>query len=280
MNPPLTPNTSSLQPASYSSAPSTGSPPTTTTTASSTTQQYSDDLDYHIDTSLSTLRSDDLLTTVNTLATFHNNNSGSNNIANVAVNNLRLLNNASGNNNSNILQYQEQQQQQQQQQNGSNISEFINNINLGNLMGAREFSMDDLEDVDRDIINVRNLLVSRHSGSGAAAHSQLPHRCYLGGDCQDEADIEDILELDEDLLDAAGLGGGSMAAAGDGGSDGDSRIQVSDTVISEGSEGYTGLKAHELMEAKDQLLVETSDMLHVPLFTAEALLRHYGQFAF
>jgi len=31
-----------------------------------------------------------------------------------------------------------------------------------------------------------------------------------------------------------------------------------------------------LQEAKDQLLVETSDMLHVPLFTAEALLRNHG----
>ncbi|GAB6029004.1 hypothetical protein CHUAL_004792 [Chamberlinius hualienensis] len=36
---------------------------------------------------------------------------------------------------------------------------------------------------------------------------------------------------------------------------------------------YSGLRAQDLQEAKDQLLVETSDMLHVPLFTAEALLR-------
>ena len=28
-----------------------------------------------------------------------------------------------------------------------------------------------------------------------------------------------------------------------------------------------------VQEAKDQLLVETADMLHIPLFTAEALLR-------
>ena len=32
-----------------------------------------------------------------------------------------------------------------------------------------------------------------------------------------------------------------------------------------------------MQEAKDQLLVETSDMLHVPLFTAEALLRNHGK---
>lgn len=38
-------------------------------------------------------------------------------------------------------------------------------------------------------------------------------------------------------------------------------------------EPYSGLRAQDLQEAKDQLLVETSDMLHVPLFTAEALLR-------
>ena len=39
-------------------------------------------------------------------------------------------------------------------------------------------------------------------------------------------------------------------------------------------EGYSGLRAQDLQEAKDQLLVETADLLRVPLFTAEALLRH------
>ncbi|XP_046457233.1 ankyrin repeat and IBR domain-containing protein 1-like isoform X2 [Daphnia pulex] len=38
-------------------------------------------------------------------------------------------------------------------------------------------------------------------------------------------------------------------------------------------EVYTGLRAQDLQEAKDQLVVETADMLHIPLFTAEALLR-------
>ncbi|KAM7286012.1 ankyrin repeat and IBR domain-containing protein 1 isoform X2 [Ixodes scapularis] len=37
--------------------------------------------------------------------------------------------------------------------------------------------------------------------------------------------------------------------------------------------GSTGLRPQDLQEAKDLLLVETSDMFHVPLFTAEALLR-------
>ena len=41
---------------------------------------------------------------------------------------------------------------------------------------------------------------------------------------------------------------------------------------------YSGLRAQDLQEAKDQLLVETSDMLRVPLFTAEALLRNHGMF--
>ena len=41
------------------------------------------------------------------------------------------------------------------------------------------------------------------------------------------------------------------------------------------SEAYSGLRAQDLQEAKDQLLVETADMLHVPLFTAEALLRNH-----
>eukprot|EP00118_Oscarella_pearsei_P007794 m.39009 g.39009 ORF g.39009 m.39009 type:complete len:1036 (+) comp32658_c0_seq5:216-3323(+) len=37
----------------------------------------------------------------------------------------------------------------------------------------------------------------------------------------------------------------------------------------------TGLKAQEVQEVKDKLLIETSDMLGVPLFTAEALLRNH-----
>ena len=42
-------------------------------------------------------------------------------------------------------------------------------------------------------------------------------------------------------------------------------------------EEYCGLRAQDLQEAKDQLLVETADMLSVPLFTAEALLRNHGK---
>ena len=41
-------------------------------------------------------------------------------------------------------------------------------------------------------------------------------------------------------------------------------------------QAYSGLRNQDLQEAKDQLLVETSDMLRVPLFTAEALLRNHG----
>ncbi|XP_059164030.1 ankyrin repeat and IBR domain-containing protein 1-like [Physella acuta] len=40
-------------------------------------------------------------------------------------------------------------------------------------------------------------------------------------------------------------------------------------------EEYSGLRPQDLQEAKDQLLVETADMLSVPLFTAEALLRNH-----
>ena len=43
---------------------------------------------------------------------------------------------------------------------------------------------------------------------------------------------------------------------------------------------YFGMRAQDLQEAKDKLLVETSDMLQVPLFTAEALLRNHGQHRF
>ena len=39
---------------------------------------------------------------------------------------------------------------------------------------------------------------------------------------------------------------------------------------------YCGLCAQDLQQAKDQLLVETADMLNIPLFTAEALLRNNG----
>lgn len=41
---------------------------------------------------------------------------------------------------------------------------------------------------------------------------------------------------------------------------------------------YSGLRSQDLQEAKDQLLVDTSDMLKIPLFTAEALLRNNGKF--
>lgn len=40
---------------------------------------------------------------------------------------------------------------------------------------------------------------------------------------------------------------------------------------------YSGLRSQDLQEAKDQLLVDTSDMLKIPLFTAEALLRNNGK---
>ena len=45
------------------------------------------------------------------------------------------------------------------------------------------------------------------------------------------------------------------------------------TSLYETDEVYSGLRAQDLQEAKDQLIVETADMLHIPLFTAEALLR-------
>lgn len=47
-----------------------------------------------------------------------------------------------------------------------------------------------------------------------------------------------------------------------------------------GEEVYSGLRTQDLQEAKDQLLVETSDMLNIPLFTAEALLRDNGKICF
>lgn len=47
--------------------------------------------------------------------------------------------------------------------------------------------------------------------------------------------------------------------------------------MNEQEEVYSGLRSQDLQEAKDQLLVDTSDMLKIPLFTAEALLRNNGK---
>ena len=46
----------------------------------------------------------------------------------------------------------------------------------------------------------------------------------------------------------------------------------------EGSENelYCGLRTQDLQEAKDQLLVETADMLHTPLFTAEVVFTPFS----
>lgn len=49
-----------------------------------------------------------------------------------------------------------------------------------------------------------------------------------------------------------------------------------DEILNEQEEVYSGLRSQDLQEAKDQLLVDTSDMLKIPLFTAEALLRDNG----
>lgn len=57
--------------------------------------------------------------------------------------------------------------------------------------------------------------------------------------------------------------------------------EVEEVLAAAGPEGagpcsHEGLRPQELREAKDRLLVDTSDMLRVPLFTAEALLRENG----
>lgn len=49
-------------------------------------------------------------------------------------------------------------------------------------------------------------------------------------------------------------------------------------MLNEQEEVYSGLRSQDLQEAKDQLLVDTSDMLKIPLFTAEALLRNNGKY--
>ncbi|RZF33312.1 hypothetical protein LSTR_LSTR007657 [Laodelphax striatellus] len=64
-----------------------------------------------------------------------------------------------------------------------------------------------------------------------------------------------------------------MVFADDSSSDTVNEMELYGCNESEADEVYSGLRTQDLQEAKDQLLVETSDMLNIPLFTAEALLR-------
>ena len=40
---------------------------------------------------------------------------------------------------------------------------------------------------------------------------------------------------------------------------------------------YSGMRCQDVQMQKDQLIVETADMLKIPLFTAEALLKVHGK---
>lgn len=51
-------------------------------------------------------------------------------------------------------------------------------------------------------------------------------------------------------------------------------LSLSPTLLS--LQPFEGLKLQDLRRLKDMLIVETADMLQVPLFTAEALLRAHG----
>ena len=278
MNPPLTPNTSSLQQFSYNNNGSINNSnnstvPTITSTAATTNstmlgehqginntgvhnnivtgcytegivgETFSDDLDYNIDGSALTLRTAGGTSTLN-LANYqthnnHNNLTTINNFASLNNNNTSraggsLVDNVSGSATTNT---------------GQINSDYMAYMYIGNVLNQQQhqdFSMDDLEDADHDIINVRNMLWSR------------AHRNNT-----DDDTLDDLIDLDEDIIDV-GLESDHLTAT--------------DARIAEGNEGYCGLRAHELMEAKDQLLVETSDMLHVPLFTSEALLREFGEY--
>ena len=42
------------------------------------------------------------------------------------------------------------------------------------------------------------------------------------------------------------------------------------------SQLYSGMRCQDVQMQKDQLIVETADMLKIPLFTAEALLKVHG----
>ncbi|KAJ8019672.1 Ankyrin repeat and IBR domain-containing protein 1 [Holothuria leucospilota] len=55
----------------------------------------------------------------------------------------------------------------------------------------------------------------------------------------------------------------------------DDESSVEDANAFSYEETYLGMRIQDLQGEKDQLLVETADMLRVPLFTAEALLRQY-----
>ncbi|CAH0386783.1 unnamed protein product [Bemisia tabaci] len=55
--------------------------------------------------------------------------------------------------------------------------------------------------------------------------------------------------------------------------DNNDTINEDELYVGEEEEVYSGLRTQDLQEAKDLLSVETADMLNIPLFTAEALLR-------
>ncbi|KAF2360960.1 IBR domain [Trinorchestia longiramus] len=191
------------------------------------TPPYSDDLDYHIDNGGNVTMGTD------TSSSLHLSLSNTNtiNLTNVAINNL------------------------------TDPATCTINLDIGHVL-RREMSLDDLEDADRDIISVRNMLLQR--SAAALANSVSSPTSTINNNNQNSMtapidDLSSVMDLDEDLID--------VGLCDD--------VIVNESTISEADEGYKGLKAHELLEAKDQLLVETSDMLHVPLFTAEALLREY-----
>ncbi|XP_065834133.1 ankyrin repeat and IBR domain-containing protein 1-like isoform X2 [Oscarella lobularis] len=96
-----------------------------------------------------------------------------------------------------------------------------------------------------------------HQGSSVYAENE---RKETPCDCASRARYNDIAEMLESLM----VFSGSPADS-----------EKSDHDAPETETVTCGLKAQEVREVKDKLLVETSDMLGVPLFTAEALLRNY-----
>lgn len=58
------------------------------------------------------------------------------------------------------------------------------------------------------------------------------------------------------------------------GKDGDENLEMADWEKLGSSDGYKGLQTQEIIEIKDKLLLETADMLNIPLHAAAVLLRH------
>ncbi|XP_045177754.2 ankyrin repeat and IBR domain-containing protein 1-like [Mercenaria mercenaria] len=130
----------------------------------------------------------------------------------------------------------------------------------------------EIEKVDLAAVDEQNntaLHYAALSGLKACVENLVNHSCPLfveNTDNQTPCDCAESKEYNEIALYLES----KMVFSNDGTTD-----EIEEVPPQVDSEEYSGLRAQDLQEAKDQLLVETADMLSIPLFTAEALLRNH-----